>query len=319
MKKEVFEKEGLTFVRVENEKLRLTLANLGASIYRIEYHNIPMNLVPFEKDFAKEQIYHGKTIGPLPNRWKGNEVFVNDKKYILKNNEGENTLHGGHDGYSTQLFEYSIEEKNDYINVAFKLHLKEGEHSLPGDITLVVNYHLEENDDSFLVTFTALSSRDTYLSLTNHAFFTLGDPNINRLSLKIPAFEFLKSDKDTLLPVEKQKIIDCLDFNELKSLVIDINDPFLVDHKTKGYDHNFYLDDAYIVLSNNKYELDIFTNFECVQVYTDNYADGANYYNTRDEIRRGVAIEPQDDYLNRQILKGGETYYRFIKYTFKSL
>ena len=319
MKKEVFQKEGLTFVSIENEKIKLTLCTLGASIYRVEYNGITMNLTPEEKYFSIEKYYHGKTIGPIPNRMKGSDVFVDRKMYVLESNEGENTLHGGHTGYSTKVFDYQIEEKKDYTNVIFVLHLSEDDHSLPGDVTIYVKYHLEEDEESFSLVFNALSSRDTYLSLTNHTFFTLGDSNINKLMMMIPAFEYVKTDARELLPLEKERIVECLDFNEMKPLMKDINNLLLMNHRAKGYDHCFYLDDNFVVLRNDKYELDIHTNFECVQVYTDNYIDDASYCGTRDMIRRGVAIEPEDNILERTVLKGGETYYRFIKYTFRSL
>ena len=91
--------------------------------------------------------------------------------------------------------------------------------------------------------------------------------------------------------------------------------------KARGYDHNFYLDNCgsqepQIFLRSPKYLLSICTDFECCQIYSDNYEDEFEWKVVDKGTRRSLAIEPQDDFLNRKILKKDEHYHRYIKYIF---
>ena len=94
-------------------------------------------------------------------------------------------------------------------------------------------------------------------------------------------------------------------------------DNILQNHKTLGYDHCFLLDKGKITLENNKYKLDISTDFKAVQIYSDNYNDEIKMMGTDELTHRGLAIEPQDNLLNRLILGKRQFYNRKITYHFE--
>ena len=111
MKIRTYTEQGVTFTEVINDKnLKVVFSNLGAAIFSIRFDNYVMTRNVKEiSDFLIEKKYYGKTIGRVSNRMKGNKFRLNDEVFEVPANEGENTLHGGHNGVSTLFF--------DFINV----------------------------------------------------------------------------------------------------------------------------------------------------------------------------------------------------------
>ena len=281
--------------------LKVTLSTLGAGIFSIYYDKDIMTLTPKkEKDYLLEKIYHGKTIGPVANRIKNGQLTIEGKTFSYDINEGENTLHGGHNGLSTKEWNYN--QQFDGVSFTYK----------DKDAFYQVVYKL--NDNELTVKFTATPVRPLPIALTNHSYFCLGEKSLEELSLQIKSHRFIESRKEDLIPLEEKDLPSCLDFNELKKVLFDIDNPYLKDHRSNGIDHSLVLDDPLIILEGNKYRLEITSDFETVQLYTDNYPNGIVMENSKDEKYRGIAIEPQDHFLKRKIYS--QPYQRYIKYTF---
>ena len=108
------------------------------------------------------------------------------------------------------------------------------------------------------------------------------------------------------------------DFSSLKPILKNIDDERL----GLGYDMHFNFnqiktDEPQITLANDKYQLDIYTDFQGTQIYSDNFVRDTKFINNEVETtRRGVAIEPQDSHLWDHILRKDVYYKRFINYKF---
>lgn len=302
----------------------ITVCTLGASLYSVIFSQKEMTLVPEDfKDFIKGNMYYGKTIGRLSNRQKGNKITIENKIYTLENNEGENTLHGGINGLSTKTFEYQILEVKDKTSVVFTYFFKHLEDGLPGNTLIKVIYTIYEVKDEFDIDFSAKTDAKTILSLTNHAYFNLGEQDISPLSLKINSDTFLEVDPKSLLAKKKRKCLPCLDFQNHKKLVKDINDKYLLNSRTNGYDHFFYFKKIntkapQLSLKSDIIQMDVYTDYVGVQVYSDNYKD-YKARGTNKEIRRALAIEPSYSHIRQHRLDKDQIYYRFIKYIFKNI
>ena len=113
---------GLEFIKIRNKNyFEVVLCSLGASIYEISHHFTTLTLTPVdEKDFCASSLYHGKTIGRVAGRIKGNLMVLNNSYYRLAQNEGNNVLHGGYFGLSTVNFKSEIIEKDDCAIVEYK-------------------------------------------------------------------------------------------------------------------------------------------------------------------------------------------------------
>lgn len=325
MKTQIQKQNNFELITLTNvNDFTITVCTLGASIYSVIFNQKEMTLAPEDfKDFIKGNMYYGKTIGRLSNRQKGNKIAIDNKVYTLENNEGENTLHGGINGLSTKTFEYQIVESKDRTSVIFAYFFKHLEDGLPGNTLIKVIYTIYEAKDEFDIDFSAKTDAKTILSLTNHAFFNLGEQDISPLSLKIDSDTFLEVDPKSLLAKKKRKCLPCLDFQNFKKITRNIDNDYLRNSRTKGYDHYFYFKKVnskipQLSLKSDSIQMDIYTNYPGVQVYSDNYKDFKGR-NTAKYIRRALAIEPSYSHLRRHRLGKDQVYRRFIKYIFKKL
>ena len=318
MKYEVKEEKKIITITIDNEcGLEATLTNVGASIVSIRFNGELMTLTPENMlDFVKPNIYYGKTIGPFPNRVKDATIEIEGTNYQLDANEGPNCLHSGKYGLSNQKFKYNVIKNKGFIGVNFMLVKKDKVDGLPGKITYTVGYVMQEGDNTLYLSMRAASDKNTIISMTNHAYFTLGEKKNDGLKLTIPSHKFIETGKEDLLPLRERIVLPCLDFQKAKRIDKDINDPYLMEHRSLGYDHCFLLDKGEIRLENSKYIMEITTDFTALQIYTDNYPDGIKMIGTEEERHRGIAMEPQDSFLTRELIKKGSVYSRTIQYHF---
>ena len=112
----------------------------------------------------------------------------------------------------------------------------------------------------------------------------------------------------------------CLNFNRFRYISYYIDDEILQNSTAKGYDHFIFFEGENhhdkINLFSCRYRLDIDTDYEGAQIYSDNYEDGVAYIGANTSTHRGVAIEPSLSLLEKNILKIGEEYHHFITYKF---
>lgn len=312
--------QSYTFITIKNEDLEVTLSNLGASIYQIKFHGELMTLTPSNKDdFLHENIYHGKTIGRVANRIKGNEVVINKKTYKLANNEGSNTLHGGINALSNQKFNYVIRKNDNSVKVTFHYLDKEKDIGFPGNLDVYVTYLLTKT--YLKISFKANVDKLSMCSLTNHAYYTLGSNSTKELKLCIKSHKYLNPNPADLLPLDIKEVDKVMDFSSLRRINRFIKDPYLINSKSNGYDHYYYFDNvnpkiAQIKLANKKYKMSIYTDFPGVQIYTDNYKTKEVFAQSDKLVRRGIAIEPSQSQKEFHYLNKDETYNHFIKLVF---
>ena len=296
------------YILVTNNDFKVALSILGASIVSIYIGDDILTMTPINlEDLNRKDIYYGKTIGPITNRVKDGLVKIDNKEYHLPLNEEGISNHSGDIGLSNQMFNVDIDI--DKVIFTYIEHIE--------DITISYIVIYSFNDYQIRIDYFIRTNNKFVINLTNHTFFTLNEPNINNLSLKLDSDTYIESDKDTLLPLSIKPIIDCLDFNNEKLITKDIDNPYLMNHKSKGYDHSFILKNKIVKLSSPQYELDISSDYECAHIYTDNYEDGVKTKNSDVNFRRGVAIEMTDNILSRPIIDKDEVYQRYIVYTFK--
>lgn len=297
-------KEVPTYIELTNKDgLKVIFSNLGASIFAIFFDNQLMTVTPRRKsDFNHEEIYHGKTIGPISGRIKKGKLFIKDKEYNYPINEGQNTLHSGISGLSNQIFDYEM--IND--GVVFKYDNEDAEY--------IVTYEIQGT--VLKLSFLVKPHRPIPLALTNHSYFSLGDKDISHLKLKANASKYIKVNPCDLVPEIVKDVPPFLDFRKGRDFIRDIEHSYLQDSHTKGYDHSLLLDnDDPIVIENKNYKLTILSDFNALQIYTDNYKNNVKMKGTSEDIHRGVAIEPQDNQLERKIYN--DIYQRYIEYRFE--
>ena len=316
-----FKENGLEFIKVTNNTgLEVTLCSLGASIFSIDFSGDFMTYNPRNsQEFLRKNVYHGKTIGRVAGRITGDKITIDNKTYLLAANEGGNVLHGGNGAFSEKVFLVKTCFDEKAYHVVYSYLSKDGESGFPGDATLEVHYLIPNNEASLTVEFNCKVNKKCPISLTNHSYFCLGEKNINNLKLKMDASNYVLMNNVDLTLKEAAPVPSYLDFRKSKSLIEDINIKEMNNGKLCGYDHIMLLDkNGSVELEGTKYKLTISTDLDTVVFYTDNYDAGFVANNSNDKLRRGIAIEPQLNPLKDRILKPGEEFKHYIKYSFQS-
>lgn len=316
-------KRNLEFIIVTNDTgLEVILANLGASIYSIKYDNDMMSMTPIMSlDFEKSTAYYGKTVGRVAGRIKNSEINYDNKIYKLEANEGTTSLHGGPHGLFTKYWSSSVKELSYGIEVTYTYLSLDNEGGYPGNANFLVTYLIHKDEAVIDIKFECDVDKTCPINITNHTYFCLGEKSLKECELMIHADKFIEVDPINQIPLKEKEVFGPLDFNNYRNLLKDINDPYLQDSKTKGYDHFFIFncDANQISLKGSRYQMDIDTSFEGVQIYTHNYMDNIITMASGALQYRGVALEPQLNQLHQNLLKPGETYRHYISYSFKRI
>ena len=133
---------GVDFIHViRSDGFKVILADLGASIYQVDFQNKIMTLTPrYVSDFKNPKLYHGKTVGRYANRIKDGVINVAGQIYHLDQNEYPNTLHSGVSGFSNRYFEYEIQDNETSFAVIFSYNSPDLDAGFPGEMDFRVCY-----------------------------------------------------------------------------------------------------------------------------------------------------------------------------------
>jgi aldose 1-epimerase len=254
--------------------------------------------------YLQPEPYFGAIIGRYGNR-VGHAMFkLGDKEYHLAKNDGENTLHGG-----TQGFDKRVWSALDLSKVGPALELKytskDGEEGFPGNLSVTVIYMLTESNELW-IEYGAATDRTTVLNLTNHSYFNLagqGGADILKHQIMINADRFTPVDAGLIPTGELQKVEGTpFDLRKAAEIGAHINDENEQLKLGKGYDHNFVLNrGGALTLAARVTEpvsgrmMEVLTSEPGVQFYTGNFLDGTlkgkggKVYNRRS----GLCLETQ--------------------------
>jgi aldose 1-epimerase len=251
-------------IHLESPTLAVTLSNRGARLVQLVAKRQNLSLlidtarVPTE---LIDQFCIGGTVGPFAGRLR--RVDASNGQTAVSLHGGEAALHR-----ADWLLEHSSEP-----NVAiYTVSRRHGEGGLPGDRDFSVAYTLSDN--SLVIDLSVTTTHDTPISLTNHAYFTLGAASVSALSLQINAQSVLLTDAEQCATGGSMPVADTpLDFTRERPL----SDALLAN--PDGLDHSYVLasggrgalaPDLVASLSNraNGIRLDIATTQPCLQVYT---------------------------------------------------
>lgn len=252
---------------------------------------------------AKPESYYGALIGRYGNRIAKGKFSLNGKTYQLQVNDGQNSLHGGTDGYEAKVW---TGKQIDAQTVELTYFSKDGEGGYPGNLKMKVIYTLQD-DHAIDIRYAAETDQPTPLNLTNHSFFNLsgaGSETVMDHVLQLNADEFTPVDTN-LIPTGKLEKVAGTPFDFSKPTLIgeriDADHPQLKNGK--GYDHNYVLrkkaglKQAAVVFSpKTGIEMEVLTEEPGVQLYTGNFmkadkADGKG--NLKYGYRSAFCLETQ--------------------------
>ena len=292
----------VTFIELHNKfHTRITLCNVGASIYDIKTVDANKNLESIlyttykENDFPFDNSYFGKTIGRTGGRISNSKFKLNGVDYVINSND-PNGLHGGIDGLSFKEFHYDEIDTDEYGQVTFSYLSKDMESGYPGNLLLNVEYRLYKNVNKLTINYNGMCDKDTLLNLSNHSYFNLsGNAKRNILDQEL----FIDSTKmeriENLIP---QEIVNCDYIYSFKNMH-KIGDYLMheeIINNTNGYDFPYIFDNCDINRYNailkdsiSKRVLKIKTTYPVVVMYTCNY-HGDEIMNNKKEMDSYYAV-----------------------------
>ncbi len=286
------------------------------------------------------EVYFGALIGRYGNRIAKGKFTLDGATYTLPVNNGENTLHGGKDGFQNVVWDarpFKNKENEDALEL--KYLSKDGEEGFPGNLSVTVIYTLT-NRNELKIEYSATTDKNTVINLTNHAFFNLFGfssgkaESINSHILKINGSTFLPTD-DGLIPtgVIAPVASTPMDFSSPTEIGKHVNEKYQALEFGKGYDHCWILDKikgklteaAAIYEPSNGRTLLVLTTEPALQFY------GGNFFNGKDtgkygevyNYRTSFALEsqhypdsPNHSNFPSTILESGQTYHHICIYKF---
>ena len=285
---------------------------------------------------------YGSSVGRYANRIAGGKFTLGSQQYQLKQNDGDNCLHGGGTtGWMNQV--YDAEQIGDSI-LKLTITAADGENGFPGNVTATTIYKVT-SDNTLDITWEATTDKETIINQTNHNYYNLnGDLSQvgTDMILYVNADNFTPSDKAYIPTGEIQPVEGtAMDFRKPHAIGDSINSQFDQIQNAGGYDHNYCLntfkdgkgDDTQVCASlyspKTGIFMEMFTNEPGVQVYSANFQGVGK---DADIIRKGglkypkhvsVCLESQKypDSPNKKdwvqpTLKPGEKYYSHAAYKF---
>jgi aldose 1-epimerase len=226
--------------------------------------------------------YFGAIIGRYGNRIGHARFQLDGVEYTLPKNDGDNTLHGGTQGFDKVLWKATPQGAN---SLQLTYLSKDGEQGFPGNLSATVVYTLTDNNE-LKIDYTATTDKDTVVNLTNHSYFNLageGQGDILGHMVTIDADRFTPVDKG-LIPTGKLSSVagTPLDFRQPHAIGerIGAKDPQLV--YGLGYDENFVLNHggdlsavaARVTDPKSGRVMEVLTTEPGLQFYTGNHLDG---------------------------------------------
>lgn len=314
----------IEFFTIGNENIEAVISNLGAAIEQLRvkmpdgsWRDICLRY-RWPTDRMAGTTYSGAVIGRVANRIAGGSFTLGGRTYALTKNDGNNTLHGGTEGFDRRFFDVAEGDGR----LALTITSKDGDQGFPGELNLRVEYSLQ--GASLTVRFFAKSSADTVWAPTLHPYFRLGDEDtVDRTYLQIYADAYTPMNGQ--IPTGEIRPVDGtpFDFRTPKEIGRDIADAALAE--TNGYDHNFVLNGSHAATAYNKSSgvtLDVYTDMPGLHFYSGNFLSG--FTGTHDlRPREGFALEPQffPNAVNtpafaRPLLPKGVILSHFIRYEF---
>lgn len=314
--------------------LEVQILNYGARIQKIIVPtpngkvDVALGFEDF-KGYEEDGCYIGATVGPVANRIKEGKFSIGESHYQLPVNNGKNHLHGGPTGFHQKVWD-EVKVWDDKLILSCSS--REGEGGYPGALEVKVTYMLD--GEGVFIKYSAKTSQDTIVNLTNHSYFNLdGGGTIEEHEINIKSDHISQTDSEgipggTLMNVEGT----VFDFREgLKPLSqgLQSSDEEIADKG--GYDHNYILPTpdgirrvAQIYSNKSGIMMEVFTDQKCMQLYTGNYLEGIGKNQQEYGKYSGFCLETQNypnginvKEFDSSILKRQKQYQHNTRYTFR--
>uniref|UniRef100_A0A1D1Y5K7 Aldose 1-epimerase n=2 Tax=Anthurium amnicola TaxID=1678845 RepID=A0A1D1Y5K7_9ARAE len=331
----------LEYVEIKKGDFSVKCTNWGATILSVVLPDAQGNLADVVLGFdttktiaqyVNSTTYFGALVGRVANRVDDSTFTLKGRRYRLFPNDGKNSLHGGHRGYSKVM--WNVEEKDldgPHPYVKFHYHSFDGEQGFPGDLHVQVTYKII-GDYMLSVTMHAEPvDKATPVNLAQHTYWNLGGHDSGTiLNNTVQIFA------SHITPVDKN-LIPTGEITPVTGTPFDFRRPSTVGSRIEeagGYDINYVLHSptdkygvrkaAVVKDSRSGRVLELWTNQLGVQFYTSNMLNdtvGKGGYVYGQHAALCLETQGFPDSVNHpnfpsQIVNPGETYHHYMLFKF---
>ncbi len=301
-------REIFKYIISNNNEYSAHILTLGATLnsFYAEDKNGEMRdvLLGFDtvEDYLNLSDYQGATVGPVCNRIGGAAFDIGNKHYELVANEKDVTcLHSGGE-FSFAVWNAIVVDSDA---VEFSYTSPDGQGGFPGETKVKVLFRLKD-DNKLDIEYSAVSDRDTFINLTNHAYFNLkgfGEGDILDHEVRINADKFTPVN-ELSIPLGENRDVEGTPFDFRQSVKIGehVNDDCEQLKLTGGFDHNFCVngdigtlrDCAEVYCVESGIKMNVYTTLPGVQFYVGNFLKGTPGKNGVPMAKRGgLCLETQ--------------------------
>ncbi|MGN6570993.1 MAG: aldose epimerase family protein [Pseudolabrys sp.] len=280
-------------------------------------------------DYIHDGAHHGGLMGRYANRIARGEIEIDGRRHALSRNRGENTLHGGFEGFDRKLWIASVSEEG----VRLTYTSADGEEGFPGKLAIAVTYALSD-DDALSMTTQATTDAPTVINITNHAYWNLsGAPTIEDHHVTVDADAYTPADPDGM-PTGEIRAVDGTPFDlregaRVGDRIRSDDDQIAMCH---GFDRNYVLHAhapralvfaARASAPGVTQALEVWTSEPGMQFYTGQFLGDRSGGRVADEHARmkGLCLEtqhfpdsPHHANFPSTVLRPGETFYSRTEY-----
>ncbi len=323
-------KESFCYTLSNSNGVEIAIIDFGATIQSIKIPISSLKKVDvvlgfdhvsdYEKSFTLSGApFIGAVVGRFAGRIKNGTFILNEDVFQLNKNLGQHHLHGGKANFSN-LFWNVISLSNNCITL--ENISKDLDENYPGDLTVQVTYNLSDRDE-LEITYTAKTTKDTIINLTQHSYFNLDghDKTIENQELQVTSSEILDTDEENVPTGNFSNIIDTsFDFLTFKNCPTKIDTSFVISDNSTSV--------ATLKSIENKIQMHVFTNQPSVHIYVggncENKITGKN--NVNYHTVSGICFEtqnfpdaPNHSHFPTAILRKDETYYQKTSFKFEKI
>ncbi|MFE1252199.1 aldose epimerase family protein [Streptomyces fungicidicus] len=318
-----------------NGGTRMKVLSYGGVVQSLEipdrrgrYANVSLGFDTVE-EYVASSPYFGALIGRYGNRVGKGRFTLDGTPYQLSVNDGENSLHGGSQGFDKRVWDVEPFTRGSDVGLYLYYTSVDGEMGYPGTLRTKVTYTLTRNGD-WRVDYEATTDRATVVNLTSHVYWNLageGSGSVYDHELSIAASRYTPVDPGLIPTGELARVAATpFDFRRAKPVGRDIRTAHQQVLYGQGFDHNWVLDKgvtsrpeqvALLRDPSSGRTLRIATNEPGLQFYSGNFLDGTLVGSGGRVYRQGdgLCLETQHfpDSPNRPsfpstVLRPGQTY-----------
>lgn len=283
-------------------RLSLSVSNIGATVTRLTLpdasgaiKDIVLGFDTAEPYLNGTSPYFGCIVGRVANRIAGASFEIDGERFHLSSNDPPKTLHGGAVGFDKVVWSATDKTGLDGPQVEFRMKSVDGDQGFPGELDVVVVYHVRSEDRIEIRMEAIPTSKATPVNLAHHMYWNLAghdSGDVLQHRLQIPASFFTPVD-DSLIPLGRIEPVDGTPFDFRNATPIGHR----IEQVQGGYDHNFVLQKAPLERGgeeegekvggvdvhlaarveepNSGRILEVFSDAPGVQFYSGNFLDGS--------------------------------------------